>query len=83
MVADCRSRLAIKPHAGRAVLFYSQHPNGEEDRSSLHGGCPVLHGEKWAVSLTVLLFLWFLFLFHQNVTNILYQFRIWYFLPGK
>lgn len=50
MVADCRSRLAIKPHAGRAVLFYSQHPNGEEDRSSLHGGCPVLHGEKWAAN---------------------------------
>ena len=38
MVADCRSRLAVRPHAGRAVLFYSQHPNGEEDTSSLHGG---------------------------------------------
>ena len=50
MVVDCRSRLAVKPHAGRAVLFYSQHPNGEIDNSSLHGGCPVLHGEKWAVS---------------------------------
>ena len=51
MVADCRSRLAVVPHSARAVLFYSQHPNGEEDRSSLHGGCPVLSGEKWAVSL--------------------------------
>ena len=50
MVADCRSRLSVTPHAGRAVLFYSQHPNGEEDSSSLHGGCPVLQGEKWAVS---------------------------------
>lgn len=50
MVADCRSRLAVRPHAGRAVLFYSQHPNGEEDLSSLHGGCPVLHGEKWAAN---------------------------------
>mmetsp|Transcript_24376 Transcript_24376/g.30649 ORF Transcript_24376/g.30649 Transcript_24376/m.30649 type:complete len:642 (+) Transcript_24376:200-2125(+) len=50
MVADCRSRLSIKPHSGRAVLFYSQHPNGEEDSSSLHGGCPVLHGEKWAAN---------------------------------
>jgi hypothetical protein len=50
MVADCRSRLAVRPHSARAVLFYSQHPNGEEDTSSLHGGCPVLHGEKWAVS---------------------------------
>lgn len=50
MVADCRSRLAVRPHSGRAVLFYSQFPNGEEDTSSLHGGCPVLQGEKWAVS---------------------------------
>lgn len=50
MVADCRSRLAVVPHSARAVLFYSQHPNGEEDRSSTHGGCPVLSGEKWAVS---------------------------------
>ena len=50
MVADCRSRLAVKPHSARAVLFYSQHPNGMEDTSSLHGGCPVLKGEKWAVS---------------------------------
>jgi len=46
MVAQCRSRLAIKPNSARAVLFYSQLPNGEEDRSSLHGGCPVLEGTK-------------------------------------
>ena len=53
MVADCRSRLAIRPYPARAVLFYSQHPNGEEDTSSLHGGCPVLEGEKWAANLWV------------------------------
>ena len=53
MVADCRSRLSVRPHSSRAVLFYSQHPNGEEDSSSLHGGCPVLHGEKWAANLWV------------------------------
>ena len=53
MVADCRSRLAVKPHSARAVLFYSQHPNGEEDTESLHGGCPVLDGEKWAANLWV------------------------------
>lgn len=56
MVADCRSRLAVRPHSARAVLFYSQHPNGEEDTSSLHGGCPVLHGEKWAVSCITLIY---------------------------
>ena len=50
MVADCRTKLAIRPNSARAVLFYSQHPNGEEDISSLHGACPILNGEKWAVS---------------------------------
>ncbi|KAG7357547.1 2(OG)-Fe(II) oxygenase superfamily protein [Nitzschia inconspicua] len=53
MVALCRTRLAIKPHAGRAVLFYSQHPNGEMDRNAKHGGCPVLNGTKWAANLWV------------------------------
>jgi 2OG-Fe(II) oxygenase superfamily len=38
MVAQCRSRLAIRPHAGRAVLFYSQLPSGEPDPASRHGG---------------------------------------------
>lgn len=46
MLGDCRTRLATKPIASRAVLFYSQHPNGVEDRSSTHGGCPVLKGTK-------------------------------------
>ena len=48
MVALCRSRLAIKPHAGRAVLFYSQLPDGSKDPMAKHGGCPVLNGTKWA-----------------------------------
>ena len=46
MVANCRTRLAVRPHSSRAVLFYSQHPDGSEDKSSLHGGCPVIKGEK-------------------------------------
>jgi len=41
MVAHCKTKLAIKPRAGRAVLFYSQHPNGKEDKMAFHGGCPV------------------------------------------
>ena len=53
MVATCRSKLAVKPHSGRAVLFYSEHPNGEADAMSKHGGCPVLAGEKWAANLWV------------------------------
>lgn len=51
MMAKCRSRLAIRPHSARAVLFYSQFPNGEQDPMSLHGGCPVLKGDKWAANL--------------------------------
>ena len=53
MVATCRSKFSVKPYAGRAVLFYSQHPNGEEDKMSVHGGCPVLKGDKWAANLWV------------------------------
>lgn len=53
MVAACRSRLAIRPRAAQAILFYSQLPNGELDPASLHGGCPVLKGEKWAANLWV------------------------------
>mmetsp|Transcript_22553 Transcript_22553/g.63889 ORF Transcript_22553/g.63889 Transcript_22553/m.63889 type:complete len:622 (+) Transcript_22553:230-2095(+) len=53
MVATCRSKFSIKPKQGRAVLFYSQHPNGEQDYKSRHGGCPVLKGEKWAANLWV------------------------------
>jgi len=53
MVADCRTKLAVVPHSSRSVLFYSQHPNGVEDTSSEHGGCPVLKGTKWAANLWV------------------------------
>ena len=34
MVAKCRSRLAVRPHSSRAVLFYSQNPDGTPDKSS-------------------------------------------------
>jgi hypothetical protein len=53
MVAVCRSKLSVRPWRGRAVLFYSQHPNGEQDTMAKHGGCPVLKGEKWAANLWV------------------------------
>lgn len=55
LVAECRSHLTVRPQSARAVLFYSQHPNGEEDRSSLHGACPVLGEDvqKWAANLWV------------------------------
>jgi len=54
MVARCRSRLAIRPHSSRAVLFYSQNPDGTPDQNSLHGGCPVItDAPKWAANLWV------------------------------
>jgi len=53
MVVECRSRMAIKPRKAQAVLFYSQFPDGNVDRLSIHGGCPVLVGTKWAANLWV------------------------------
>lgn len=55
MAAECRTRLAVRPRAGRAVLFYSQLPDGKLDENSRHGGCPVLaEGKsKWAANLWV------------------------------
>ena len=52
-MAKCRTRLAIRPHSSRAVLFYSQFPNGELDPASLHGACPVLDKQKYAANLWV------------------------------
>ena len=34
--------LSVKPKKAEAVLFYSQLPDGQPDRMSQHGGCPVL-----------------------------------------
>lgn len=53
MAAECRTRLAVRPRSGRAVLFYSQLPNGRPDSESRHGGCPVLAADKakWAANL--------------------------------
>jgi hypothetical protein len=55
MAAECRTRLAVRPRAGRSVLFYSQYPDGYQDPDSRHGGCPVLkEGKaKWAANLWV------------------------------
>lgn len=53
MVAQCRSKLAVKPKKGKAIMFYSQLPDGSPDQSSLHGGCPVLSGVKYAANLWI------------------------------
>lgn len=39
-----------KPRSGDALLFWSIHPNGTFDKHALHGGCPVIKGEKWVAT---------------------------------
>ena len=53
LVDQCYSKLAARPKRGRAILFYSQHPDGSLDGAAQHGGCPVLEGQKWAANLWV------------------------------
>ncbi|KAL7090589.1 hypothetical protein ABFS83_12G047300 [Erythranthe nasuta] len=40
--------LSIKPKMGDALLFWSMKPDATLDPSSLHGGCPVIRGNKWS-----------------------------------
>ncbi|MEN9343842.1 MAG: hypothetical protein RLZZ453_629 [Chlamydiota bacterium] len=39
--------IGVKPVKGAITLFYNCTPDGKEDPLSLHGGAPVLSGEKW------------------------------------
>lgn len=42
--------LKVKPRKGDGLLFYSLMVNGTIDRTSLHGSCPVIKGEKWVAT---------------------------------
>ncbi|KAL2512094.1 putative prolyl 4-hydroxylase 9 [Abeliophyllum distichum] len=42
--------LKVKPRQGDGLLFYSLFPNGTIDKTSLHGSCPVIKGEKWVAT---------------------------------
>lgn len=42
-----RAKVSVKPVKGSAVLFYNCLPGGKEDPNTLHGGAPVIKGEKW------------------------------------
>jgi prolyl 4-hydroxylase len=53
MANVCATKLAVKPMRARAILFYSQDTSGKLLMSSLHGGCPVIEGDKWAANLWV------------------------------
>ncbi|HSX13502.1 MAG TPA: 2OG-Fe(II) oxygenase, partial [Chlamydiales bacterium] len=44
------ANISVTPKKGDAVLFYNLKPTGEVDPHSLHGGSPVIAGEKWIMT---------------------------------
>ncbi|WCJ32725.1 2-oxoglutarate (2OG) and Fe(II)-dependent oxygenase superfamily protein [Euphorbia peplus] len=50
-LSECGKKgLSIKPKMGDALLFWSMKPDAGMDPSSLHGGCPVIRGNKWSAT---------------------------------
>ena len=47
------SKLSVKPVKGGALLFYSLDQYTQLDPASIHAGCPVLSGKKYASNLWV------------------------------
>ncbi|KAM3238866.1 putative prolyl 4-hydroxylase 10 [Capsicum annuum] len=48
-LSECgKGGLSVKPKMGDALLFWSMRPDATLDPSSLHGGCPVIKGNKWS-----------------------------------
>lgn len=47
---DCTKGLKVRPEKGKVIIFYNLLPNGMMDDLSLHGGCPVEDGVKWAAN---------------------------------
>ncbi|XP_030950817.1 probable prolyl 4-hydroxylase 3 [Quercus lobata] len=48
-LSECgKQGLSVKPKMGDALLFWSMRPDATLDPSSLHGGCPVIKGDKWS-----------------------------------
>lgn len=45
-----QARLKITPEKGKALLFYNVNAEGISDSMSLHGGAPVIRGEKWIIT---------------------------------
>ncbi len=41
------AKVSVRPKKGTAVLFYNVTVDGKDDPQSLHGGAPVIQGEKW------------------------------------
>jgi len=51
--AETSEGLNVEPKVGKAVLFYSQLPDGNMDDWSHHAALPVKKGEKWLMNLWV------------------------------
>mmetsp|Transcript_37546 Transcript_37546/g.117362 ORF Transcript_37546/g.117362 Transcript_37546/m.117362 type:complete len:520 (-) Transcript_37546:148-1707(-) len=48
-----RDGIKVPPKTGRAVIFYSQLPDGNCDDYSLHAALPVTDGEKWLANFWI------------------------------
>ncbi|CAB9499451.1 Probable prolyl 4-hydroxylase [Seminavis robusta] len=51
--AESFDQLRVNPQEGKAVLFYSQLPDGNLDDFSQHAALPPREGEKWLMNLWV------------------------------
>ena len=55
MLADCsspsNSGVTIAPKVGRLALWYNYHADGRFDPSTIHAGCAVKAGEKFAANI--------------------------------
>ncbi|OWM74941.1 hypothetical protein CDL15_Pgr021292 [Punica granatum] len=48
-LSECAKQgLSVRPKMGDALLFWSMRPDATLDPTSLHGGCPVIRGNKWS-----------------------------------
>ena len=47
---DCKRGLSVRPQKRKVVIFYSMLSSGEFDHYSLHTGCDVKNGTKWAAN---------------------------------
>ncbi|WOL00028.1 putative prolyl 4-hydroxylase 3 isoform X1 [Canna indica] len=48
-LSECGKKgVGLKPKMGDALLFWSMKPDATLDPLSLHGGCPVIMGNKWS-----------------------------------
>lgn len=50
-LSECgKTGLSVRPRLGDALLFWSMKPDASLDPTSLHGGCPVISGNKWSAT---------------------------------